>query len=315
MRRLFSTSRFTRLAMLVASLGLPLSATATEGGGSSYAVGVETNFSGAMLPEGSHWLVYYQHYSAGSNRDNSGNDNSRFAYFRSQADVLALRFSRVWPGVRVAGAQVESRGVLTLPTLDLHAGLARTAPLTPLDRSGGAQALGDTTLAPVLLGWHGDHWHQLAGVELIAPTGDYRVERPVNTGRNTWQLGLVYGVSWLPGTWEASARLRLGRNSRNTATDYRSGDELSLEFSAGRKLAPGWSAGINGYVYRQISDDVQQGASVNGNGNRGAANALGPYVAWSPSRQVGLVGKLQQEFDNRNRAEGLRLWLQGRYSF
>ncbi len=310
-----SASHLARLALLVPSLCLPLTATATEGGGSSYPVGVETNFSGAMLPEGIHGLVYYQHYTAERNRDNSGHDNPRFAYFKSQADVLALRFSKIWPEIRFAGAQVESRLVLTLPTLDLHAGLSRTAPLPPLDRSGSAQALGDTTLAPVLLGWHGENWHQLAGVEIIAPSGDYRVERPVNAGRNTWQTALLYGVSWLPGTWEASARLRMGHNSPNTATDYHSGDELSLEFSAGRKLAPGWFAGINGYLYRQLSNDVQHGTVVNGNGNRGAANALGPYVAWSASRQASLVGKLQQEFDNRNRAEGLRLWLQARYSF
>lgn len=314
----FTRPRSARFALLGALLGLACaagSALATEGGGSSYAVGVETNFTGAMLPEGTHTLMYYQHYEAGHNKDHSGKDNPRFAYFKSQADVVALRLSHIWPGLRLAGAHVESRIVLSFPTLDAYAGLNRPAPAPVLDRSGTIQRQGDTTLAPLLLGWHHGPWHQMAGAEVVAPTGDYDADLPVNAGRNTWQLAALYGVSWLPGTWEASARLRYATNRRNPATDYRSGDELSLEFSAGHKIAPGLSLGLNGYLYRQLSDDIQNGTAVNGTGNRGRVNALGPYLAWSLSRQFSLVTKLQQEFDARNRAEGTRLWVQGRYSF
>lgn len=297
------------LALFVAT------AAATEGGGSSYPVGVETNFSGAMLPEGANFLLYYQHYAADRVRDNSGGDNARFAYFRTQADVLALRLSYVWPGLRLAGAKVETRVVLPIPALDVTLGIARPAPLGTLDRSGTASGIGDATLAPVLLGWHGPTVHQMAGFELIVPTGAYSVAESVNPGRNTWQAAALYGVSWLPAGWEASARLRYGVNGRNAETDYRSGDEFTVEFSGGRKLGAGWSAGINGYFYRQLSDDEQRGARVNGDGNRGSANAFGPYVAWSLSRQASLIVKFQQESAVRNRAEGQRLWVQARYSF
>lgn len=291
------------------------SALATEGGGSAYPVGVETNFTGLMLPEGSHLLVYLQHYQAGQAKDNSGRDNRRFAYFDTQADVMALRFSQVWPGLRIAGAQVETRLVMTLPSLDATLGIARPAPLTPLDRSGHVKGIGDLTFAPVLLGWHGATLHQMAGMEVILPTGEYERTRNVNLGRNTWQAAALYGLTWLPGPWEASARLRYGVNGRNAETDYRSGDELSLEFSAGYKFAPGWSGGLNGYVYRQVSDDIQNGQSVNGNGNRASVNALGPYVAYSFSKSAGVVAKWQIESEAKNRAEGQRFWVQARYMF
>ncbi len=305
-----------KIAMAACALlaGLAGPALATEGGGSSYPVGVETNFSGIMLPEGANLLVYYQHYAADHAKGDDGGDNRRFAYFRTRADVLALRLSYVWPGARLAGATLETRVVLPIPSLDLNLGIDRS-PLAPLDRSGTASGPGDITLAPLLLGWHGDSVHQMAGLEVIVPTGSYDATSPVNTGRNYRQLAALYGVTWLPGRWEASARVRYGVNGNNPATDYRSGEELTLEFSGGYKFAPGWSAGVNGYVYRQLTDDRQAGRRVGPDGNRGEVDAIGPYLAWSVSKQLSLVGKLQFESDARNRAEGERLWLQGRYSF
>ena len=289
---------------------------ATEGGGSAYPVGVETNFTGLMLPEGSHFLLYYQHYRADRMFANDGRENPRVSDFNSRADVMALRLSHVWRGVKLAGANVESRVVLPLldVDLDLTAGGA--------DRGGSRRGAGDLTLAPLFLGWHDGPLHRLAGLEFIAPTGSYDRDRPVNAGRNAWQAALLYGVTWLPSSWETSARARFAVNSRNRATDYRSGNELSLEFSGGYRFAPGWSAGINGYVYRQTSDDRQRGSAVNGNGNRGAVNALGPYLAWAPAPGFGLVApsfglvlKWQIESHAKNRPQGQRLWLQARYAF
>ncbi|WP_217350494.1 SphA family protein [Azonexus fungiphilus] len=302
-------------ACAVALLGSLAPAAATEGGGNAYAIGVETNFSGMMLPEGSHLLVYYQHYAADRARGNDGSDNRRFADFGLRADVVALRLSHVWRGVRLAGASLESRIVLPLPSLALDLAIARPPPQPALDRGGATRGPGDLTVAPLLLGWHGATLHHIAGLELILPSGHYNRDRPLNVGRNAWQLAALYGVTWLPGRWEASARLRHAINGRNDATDYRSGNELSLEFSGGYRFAPGWSAGINGYVYRQTSDDRQAGAAVNGDGNRGAVEALGPYLAWSPAPGLGLVAKLQVESGAHNRAEGRRFWLQGRYAF
>lgn len=296
------------LALLIAAT-LSLPTLATEGGGSVYPVGVETNFTGLMLPEGSNALLYYQHYSADRVKDNNGQDNARVAHFKSQADVLALRYSYVWPGLKLAGANVETRAVLSLPSLELDMRLAKP----PVDRGGNASGIGDMTLAPLLLGWHGPTLHQMAGMEVILPTGDYDKKRNINAGRNIWQAAALYGFTWLPGQWEASARVRYGINGRNADTDYRSGDELTLEFSGGYKFAPGWSAGLNGYLYRQVTDDVRNGNTVYG--NRASVNAIGPYVAHAFSRQASIVAKIQIEADAKNRAEGQRLWIQARYAF
>jgi hypothetical protein len=91
-------------AALVVLWALSAQAMATEGGGSQYAIGVETHYSGLMLPEGFHTFLYYQHFGASHNKGNDGNDNRRLAYFKATSDALAMRISYVWPGVQWLGA-------------------------------------------------------------------------------------------------------------------------------------------------------------------------------------------------------------------
>jgi hypothetical protein len=299
--------------LTMAALGTP--AEATENGGNSYAVGVETNFSGLMLPEGLHAFAYYHHYGASHNKNNVGDDNARLAYYKIGVNSVALRLSYVWPGVRLLGANVETRAALALPTVDLSLGVARPAALGPLDRSGNKTGFGDLQFAPILLGWHDGALHQTAGVEGYVPTGKFDKSAPVNIGRNYWQIAPFYAVTWLPDRWQLSGKLRYGVNGKNEDTDYKSGNELTFEYSAGYAITPGVVLGVNGYIYRQMTDDRQGGASVNGNGNRGRVNAIGPFVSFSVTPKVSVMAKLQAEYGARNRPEGTRLWLQTKIPF
>ncbi|MBB1601296.1 transporter [Variovorax sp. UMC13] len=303
------------LALLtLAALGAP--AQATENGGNSYAVGVEGILSGQMLPEGLHFLSYYQHYGASHSKDNGGADNARLAYYEAEANTVALRLSYVWPGVRLWGANVETRAALAVPTVDLSLGIARPGPLGPLDRSGSKTGIGDLQFAPLLLGWHHGDVHQTAGAEGFLPIGEFNKNAAVNIGRNYWQVAPFYALTWTPGNrWQLSTKVRYAVNSKNRATDYRSGNEFTIEYSAGFVVTPGLALGINGYMYRQTTDDKQAGLVVNGNGNRGRVDAIGPYVSFNITPKVAVMARLQVEYGARNRSEGTRLWLQTKLPF
>jgi hypothetical protein len=296
-------------ALVLASTG----AIATEGGGNSYPMGVETNYNGVMLPEGLHPFAYYAHYEASHSKDNSGNDNARLAYFGLRSDVVAGRLSYVWPGVRLFGATVETRVVQAVASVNLSLGIVRPPPAGPLDRSGSRTGLADTAFSPIILGWHSPTYHQTAGIDSHLKTGTYDVAQRVNTGRNYYQLAPFYALTWFPfGGADVNAKFRYAVNSRNKATNYRSGDEASVEFSAGYRMTPVIAVGVNGYVYRQTTDDMQNGVAVNGNGNRGRVNVLGPYLVVSTSPRWSVIAKLQTDIDARNRPEGTRLWVQTR---
>ncbi|SEB25906.1 transporter [Variovorax sp. YR216] len=293
-----------------------LSASATEGGGNSYPMGVETNYNGLMLPEGAHWFIYYSHYNATHSKNNAGVDNPQLTRFDLTVNAIAPRLSYVWPGVTFLGANVETRVVQAIAGSDLDAALGRPGGLPPLDRGGNATGLTDMAFSPVILGWHSPVYHQTVGIDSHLKTGTYDVADRVNTGRNYTQVALFYAFTWFPATgFDVNAKFRYATNQRNEATAYRSGDEATIEFSGGWRVSPELAVGINGYVYRQTTDDDQYGRPVNGNGNRGRVNALGPYVTYYLSPRLALVAKLQQEFGARNKPEGTRLWLQARVPF
>jgi hypothetical protein len=291
-------------------------AVATEGGGNSYPFGVETNYNGLMLPEGLHTFIYYSHYSASHMKDNNGDDNRQLAKFKIEANIAALRFSYIWPGVHVFGANVETRVVQSVAAIDLDMAVARRAPLGPLDRSGSRTGLADTSFSPFILGWHSPSYHQTVGLDSHLKLGAYDVSERVNTGRNYYQIAPFYAMTWFPAKgFDVNAKIRYAINSKNKETNYQSGDELSLEFSGGYRVSPKLAIGINGYLYRQVTDDKQNGVKVNGNGNRGSVNAIGPYIAYSFTPNLTVIVKAQSEFGARNRPEGTRLWVQARIPF
>lgn len=287
---------------------------ATEGGGNSYPMGVETNYNGVMLPDGAHWFAYYSHYSATHSRNGVGIDNPQLARFRIDSDVVAPRLSYVWPGLTLFGARVETRVVQAIASVDLDAAIAKRG-LPPPDRGGYRLGLADMAFTPIILGWSWSNYHHTVGIDTHLKTGTYDVGERVNTGRNYAQAALFYAFTWFPAPgFDVNAKFRYAVNGRNKATNYQSGDEATIEFSGGYRISPDLAIGINGYVYRQTSDDRQSGIAVN-NGNRGRVNALGPYINYNLTPRMALVAKVQSEFGARNRPQGTRVWLQARIQF
>lgn len=287
---------------------------ATEGGGNSYPMGVETNYNGVMLSDGAHWFAYYAHYSATHSRNAAGVDNPQLARFRIESDVIAPRLSYVWPGLTLLGARVETRVVQAIASVDLDAAVARRG-MPSLERGGYRLGLADMAFTPIILGWNWSTYHHTIGIDTHLKTGSYDVRERVNTGRNYAQAAVFYAFTWFPAPgFDINAKFRYAINGKNKATNYQSGDEATIEFSGGYRINPGLAIGLNGYVYRQTSDDGQNGVAVN-NGNRGRVNALGPYISYNLTPRLALVAKVQSEFSARNRPQGTRVWLQARIPF
>jgi hypothetical protein len=172
------------------------------------------------------------------------------------------------------------------------------------------------SFSPIILGWHSPTYHQTVGIDTHLKTGSYDAGARVNTGRNYTQAALFYALTWFPAPGvDVNAKFRYATNGRNKATDYQSGDEATIEFSAGYRSSPAWAFGLNGYLYHQTTNDVQNGTAVNGHGNRGRVAALGPYISYNITPKVAVIAKIQSEFEARNRPQGSRLWLQARIPF
>jgi len=286
---------------------------ATELGGSSYPVGVELGY-GDMLPPGIYNLAYYSHAQASSLKGESGQDLG-WARYRLTADTVSFRIQNVWK-TTLLGASAESALVLPFPAIDLEKRVSSTLP----DTSGSRFGMTDPLIVPLRLAWKGEGLNQSASLEIVAPLGAYDANARVNTGRNYWQFAPAYALTYRPSSETAiGVKLRYGINTENKATDYRSGNELTVEYSVGYRLSSATTLGLQGYLFRQTTDDELNGQSTSatngrligsGIGNRGSANAAGPFLSYRVSPRFVVTGKYQQEFGVKNRGEFNRFWLQ-----
>jgi hypothetical protein len=105
---------------------------------------------------------------------------------------------------------------------------------------------------------------------------------------------------------EVSSRFEYFVNYTDPATNYRSGQEFLWEYDGIHNLTKKLAVGVDGYFYRQVGDDFQNGLDV---GNRGRAFAIGPEFRYHMGQVAGIL-KYQKEMAVENRPRGNALWCQ-----
>ncbi|WP_256666225.1 MULTISPECIES: transporter [unclassified Pseudomonas] len=270
-------------------------AQATEGGGSSYPMGADNYMTGAMPPPGFYAQIFAERYRADRLLDNRG--KSALDDFHLSADVIAPRL--IWvTEQKVLDGDLAFH--LNVPLVDLR-----------VDVNGQHQkktGMGDIIFGPALGYHYSDKFHAIYALDIFAPTGRYDRGDLANIGRNYWAFEPIAAFSYVdPAGVNADIKLMYDFNLRNRATDYRSGQELHADYSLGWGFANGWVVGVGGYIYRQTTDDHQDGVRVEG--NRGRAFAIGPSVKYASNSGWFVTAKWQKESEVRNRPEGEAYWV------
>lgn len=273
---------------------LHFGAHATEGGGSSYPMGAENYMSGAMPPPGLYSQFFVGHYEADSLRDNRGDKVP--IDFHVRANSLSPRL--IWvTEQQLFGASLAFHAIV--PLVDLKVEVQ--------GQSQSKQGLGDIIFGPALGFHHSEKLHTILALDFIAPSGEYDRGDLANIGRNYWVVEPVLAVSYVdPAGLNLDAKIMYDFNLRNDATDYRSGQELHMDYAVGWGLGNGWVVGVGGYVQYQTTDDRQDGRRVDD--NKGRALAFGPSIKYADKRGRFITAKWEQETAVRNRAEGSAYW-------
>ncbi|HET6788326.1 MAG TPA: transporter, partial [Aquabacterium sp.] len=185
------------------------------------------------------------------------------------------------------------------------------AAATLAGRSGSNAGFGDLEMAPILNWEIGDHQTVTVTPTVIFPTGEYDKDLAVNPGFGkfyTFRPSVQYG--FIGDGWDVGARAVLSFNSRNTETDYRSGNMFNLDFALMKFVTEDLRLGLQGYVVQQFSkdtsDNATEQAAIDAEGGRKMrVYGLGPALAWVVNGGEMMVeGKVIKEFNARNRAEG-----------
>ena len=128
----------------------------------------------------------------------------------------------------------------------------------------------------------------------------------VNLGLNHWGFDTTLAVTYLnPETGiEVSVAPGVIFNTENDETNYQTGTEFHLDFTANQFLSETFALGLRGYYYKQITGDSGSGARLGD--FKGESFGLGPGFVWFPEfadGKLAVLGKWIHDFDVTNRFE------------
>ena len=308
-----TAARLTKIAAVSALAGLALNANATEGGVSKWPNGIEIHGAGILPPPGLYGQIFAGDVRADTLRDHKGN----------RATDIDLRVNAIAPRIvwvtehQVLGGQLGFHALA--PLMDMRLDITNGPGAGLSDRKRG---LGDVQMGPVL-GYHlSDKLHIATGVDVILPTGNFDKEDLLNLGTNYYTVQATFAISYAqPKGINADMRLMHDYNFENKDTNYKSGRELHADYTLGWAFGNGWTAGIGGHAYQQISDDKCGSNCDTANpagtiasleasdGNRGRSFSVGPAFQYASPKGWMFSAKYQQEFGVENRSEGEAVWL------
>lgn len=279
------------IVIMLSLVGIAGNASATEGGGGIYPNGIENFTIVAIPPSGVYLLAYAGNYNANSVRDHNGNQAGP-PDFNLRVTSLVPRVFFV-TGQTILGGQLVFHAIAPLLNMSVTAGGARQS----------SSGLGDITVGTGL-GYHAsDKFSYAFGLDVYAPTGSYDKNNLANLGRNYWGMEPAVLLTYAqPEGVNADLKVMYDFNMTNSATNYKSGQELHADYDMGWGFGNGFVAGVGGYAYRQTTDDIQNGATVAN--NRGKAFAIGPSIKYGNGKGWLITAKYQTESSVINRPQG-----------
>jgi hypothetical protein len=292
--------RMKQFGLLIVLLGCTATPTfASENGGLQYGLGSAQFFAGLMPPDPGFYINNQFNYYT-SDRLNDGNGHKiDIPDFKVDVTVDTVRILYVSDTELTEGWKTWYQIVLPYILQQKVSGDTETG-------------LADITLTTGLRWQDGAH-SIVTGIDYALPTGSYHANEQNNIGTNHWSIQPVFSYHYLnhqdPG-WEFAIAPRYIFNSKNSDTDYKSGQQLVVDYSAGYNIEQA-RIGVTGYWLKQVTDDTGAGVENAGitDGNRTDGFAIGPSLAWHFSGGSLLSASYQKEFAVKHKAEGSTIWL------
>jgi hypothetical protein len=295
------------LGMFAANI-CPSIATAAEGGHGVYllglkgpAAGVTPTVEGFFLTDTTYW---YQ-ASNGANRPFPVVGGQTVANVRATV-WLNLPSLTVMTPIEIFGGRLGINALIPLggPNVDATATIAGIP--TTLQRHDSASTYGDPAVS-TFIGWHSGHFHWTVGVTGFFPMGDYQQGALANVANHRGAADFNGALTWLDPAIGLDVSLAAGytTNWANTATNYRTGNELHIEGAITQNFSPEFSLGVVGYFYDQLTGDSGSGATLGK--FKGRVAALGGSAGYNfkiADIPVSTRLKVYREFDVQNRLQG-----------
>ena len=296
--RVASHFRLCLATCFMAAMLLPTTVRATENGGGVYPIGADTLLPGLTPPpNGSVLAEFSLFYSANQAPSTWAAPSTEFK-LRLLANAVKLVHNCDIP---VLGGSLNSNIVVPGFYEKLH-----VAPGI-YNQNG----LGNVIFGVFIVGYQKDSWHWFYEGDAYVPGIPYSQTNILNTGQHNYAMAPVAGFTFLPhhGEWEVSSKAQYIVNFHDLATSYHSGNESTLEYDVMRQVSRKAAVGINGYFYKQTTDDLLSGVRV-GDGNRGRDLAIGPEARFALGAHGAFAFKYFRDTLVENKACGNAFWFE-----
>lgn len=299
----FLTNFICFLSVLLASMQVE----ATEGGYSNYVPGTYGDFGVAIEPTTNLTIrndIYY--YQADDNKSIRSGELSVGAGITFTVNMTTLLYK---PDIEIFGAQYSFGTLIPLAHYEIESDVQRTSDINSggFTDSADVSGLGDIVFVPWVLFWNEGNWHTTFSQFVIAPTADYSATAPINTGLNYWTFDTNVAATHLDPNTGTEYSLNMGHiyNTENSDTNYHSGRELHIDYAINQFFSEKFALGIQGYYWRQISDDKGEGAILGG--FKGKSAGIGPAALWATQidgNATTFIVKWIHEYEAEKRIKG-----------
>ena len=254
-------------------LAVALAACAEEGGKGHYSPGTFASFVDLLPREQPslglfNYFAYYQGSAQAngpllpmggriaSHLDATTYGDAPGVFWVTPLDLLGGHYA---PGVALPFVWTQVKAELTLPGG------------SKVSRSESVSGLGDLEFWPVALSWTawGTNLHVNFFGGIFAPTGEYQANRLANQGLGYWTFepGVLISYLDLKSGIEVSTFVGYDLNTRNSTTDYQSGQQFHIDATLAEHLPLGKGyigAGVSGFYLQQTTGDSGSGARLGG---------------------------------------------------
>jgi len=315
MKKPFATTSLA-LTILAASTSPVFAVTPSVNEPSGLNLGGTSFYDGFAGQPGLSHLVYLKYDSAQSFLGAKGKQNPALDDPKLAVTTLINQFSYYSPNTIGMGAHLGWSLLVPMVSLDADMG-----PAGAQLKNNGA-GMGDITTGPQIqfdpiVDQHGRPvYSQRFAVDMILPTGKYDEHKDFNQGSNFYSINPYWAATVMPAPrWEVSWRLHYLYNFRNdkpassgpldyrgqSVDDTQAGQAAWANFAASYEIFPKVSVGLNGFYFKQISDDRVNGHRLEDSRER--VLGLGPGVFWKISEEQGLWFNVYHESAVENRAK------------